>query len=480
MNSTYKTNGCNEKFMSSNTFRKWFFSWASHQNIDFRKQCSWCGESPPILACDATKIGIAMKNCSIEPIETFTSPEVMVNNHKINDRCFLRYPNSDENRSISSKDLKDMNRNIREAREHLKFVTKPRMGQEVMEPELLRSKNDNLLRNCPEKCKRILQRMLLQQNVTTLQITLLRKFFYLLSFESPLRCLVPFDIHDHLHSVLEMFKGNVAYDAEYIDAFTKVNVEIGSLIRGFQIGPSLDPDIMMLLTYLLVECISIHKDDPNPSISDPQAGSYNPPVLGRAYYFRKNGMKVRDVRKFSIDGANQEQNRNSSCSKYYPKVSMPGSTFLSLWFCPLHGHCYGMHIVNKSEGRKDPSHSLYSHLQTPPEAIFYDFACGLEEYSLNREAGYFRKTRFFHDIFHGYGHNCSPLYSSARTNAYDGVNLSICEQFNSYLQCIKASAKHMSQENFMFYVQFMINLWNEKKRISYEKKLKVAAGIKVI
>ena len=129
--------------------------------------------------------------------------------------------------------------------------------------------------------------------------------------------------------------------------------------------------------------------------------------------------------------------------------------------------------MNGGEGRKDPFYSLYRYLEKAPEGVFYDFACSFEEYSLNREAIYFILTRFYHDYFHGFNHNCSPVYSS---KGLDGLsfNTSICEQFNSYLQCVKASAKHMNQEHFVFYVQFFIDLWNVKKEATFKARLKTA------
>ena len=130
--------------------------------------------------------------------------------------------------------------------------------------------------------------------------------------------------------------------------------------------------------------------------------------------------------------------------------------------------------MNGSEGRKDPACSLYNHLEVAPEIIYYNFACSLEEYCMNREAGYFKNKQFFYDIFHGYNHTCSKIYSSKNLIHLNSVNSSICEQFNSYLQCIKSSAKQMSQEHFMFFLQYMIRLWNEKKKKSFMKKLNIA------
>ena len=123
---------------------------------------------------------------------------------------------------------------------------------------------------------------------------------------------------------------------------------------------------------------------------------------------------------------------------------------------------------------KDPACSLYNHLEEAPEIIYYDFACSLEEYCINHEVGYFKNTQFFYDIFHGYNYTCSNIYNSKNLIHLNSVNPSICEQFNSYLQCIKSSAKQMSQEHFMFFLQCMIGLWNEKKKNSFMKKLNIA------
>ena len=121
------------------------------------------------------------------------------------------------------------------------------------------------------------------------------------------------------------------------------------------------------------------------------------------------------------------------CDKMYPKIALKGSAMMFLWFCPMHGHCYGYHIVNGSEGRKDPCHSLYTHLEKAPEIVYYDFACQLEEFSLNREAGFFCDTRFFHDVFHGFAHKCPCCYSSRSVVGLDCFNSSICLRTEIFL-----------------------------------------------
>ena len=107
--------------------------------------------------------------------------------------------------------------------------------------------------------------------------------------------------------------------------------------------------------------------------------SYNPAKLGRAYYFRPSGCQIRKARPFTIDaerhGSSQATKEN--CTKIYPHVSGRGMTFLFLWFCPLHHHCYWFHMINGSEGRKDPMQSLYTHLEHSPDALLYNNVCQL-------------------------------------------------------------------------------------------------------
>ena len=135
-------------------------------------------------------------------------------------------------------------------------------------------------------------------------------------------------------------------------------------------------DIIRFLRYL-ISCVNeMAITPPDPAI--PQAGTYNPPKYGRAYYFSLTGEKLRPIRKFEIDNERKINPAyddpplpNDLCEKYFSKthVSAKGTSTLFLWFCPTHGHCYGFHMTN-AEGRKDPSASLYSHLEMPPNNIF--------------------------------------------------------------------------------------------------------------
>ena len=111
-----------------------------------------------------------------------------------------------------------------------------------------------------------------------------------------------------------------------------------------------------------------------------------------------------------------------------------------------------------------------------PKHIFYDFACSLSEYALNRAPELFRFTRFWHDLFHAIGHKCGMNFKSGRIDGLEGINTEICEQVNAYLQCIKFTGSHLSQEHFMFFTQFFLFLLNKDKTKKYNQMKAVAAA----
>ena len=113
--------------------------------------------------------------------------------------------------------------------------------------------------------------------------------------------------------------------------------------------------------------------------------------------------------------------------------------------------------------------SLYKYLETPPKDVFYDFACQLSEYCLNREPDLFKKTRFWYDLFHAIGHKCGICFRSVRVCGLEGINTEICEQVNAFPQCIKYTAAHLSQEHFTFFAVFLYIL-NKEKTKTYTKQ----------
>ena len=72
------------------------------------------------------------------------------------------------------------------------------------------------------------------------------------------------------------------------------------------------------------------------------------------------------------------------------------------------------------------------------------------------------------------GHICGINFKSTKVEGLDGVNSEICEQVNSYLQCIKYTGSHLSQEHFVFFLQFFLYLLNKEKTERQREMAKIA------
>ena len=76
--------------------------------------------------------------------------------------------------------------------------------------------------------------------------------------------------------------------------------------------------------------------------------------------------------------------------------------------------------------------------------------------------------------FHFIGHLCGINFKSGRILGQEGVNTEICEQVNSFLQCIKYTGSHLSQDHFTFFMQVFLYLMNKDKTINFQKLAGIA------
>ena len=106
---------------------------------------------------------------------------------------------------------------------------------------------------------------------------------------------------------------------------------------------------------------------------------------------------------------------------------------------------------------KDPFSSLFKYKPDAPKELFYDNACQLHEYCMNREPAFFLDTRFWHDLFHSIGHVCGCNYKSRRVLGLEHLNTEICEQVNSFLQCIKYTGSHLSRAFLFLFTVFSLS-----------------------
>ena len=93
----------------------------------------------------------------------------------------------------------------------------------------------------------------------------------------------------------------------------------------------------LFLLHLIDESLNLETNAAEPAVCQP--GSYNPAKLGHAYYFSESGERLRNVRKFSIDGQNRENNQYDDppadfdkCEKYYSKTNVSAWGTSSLFY----------------------------------------------------------------------------------------------------------------------------------------------------
>ena len=302
------------------------------------------------------------------------------------------------------------------------------------------------------------------------------KFLLLLSKDAALSSALPFTAHTLLQELCNALTCDLSVEP-LLEKLKTSCPELVALFIACQEEGQHGFQLIEFVLHLVLYIEKIHQNNLPPPDPCPLPGSYNP-SNGVAYYFTDHGCQVRKQGGYNISGKEAARNiddiMDDPCSKSFPLVSRGGYGYMFLWFCPLHGHSYGLHLIKGGEGRKDPFSSLFKYITEAPTHIFYDFACALSEYCLNREPEFFKQTRFWHDIFHSFPHKCGPNFRSVRVQGLEGVNSEICEQWNGFLQCIKFTASHLSQEHMMFFIQFMICLQNKRKTDLFSQQASIA------
>ena len=431
-------------FLGDHSFVDFWFGWASSLNTEFRQPCNWCGWTPQVLACDGTQLGIPENKLNISSLTTPADQSTM---HSVFDsrlsRCFLRT------------ELFSSAHAAREAREGLRSWTQAWLGRrpdEHVAAELVQASLPPDTRDLFEDIRE--DRMGPAAQKAAVEV------FSLLSYEACVTAFMPTELASMLtgkHELSEISAHDVC----------RFNVALGTLVAEMQRERvACQQHVFHLIKHLVCFVKQLQSWSVPPQQPSPVKGSYNPARKGHFYYFSPTGEQLRQTRGFPKDATKasamyDETPSGNFCHKNYGKLKGCSPAYIFFFFCPAHGHCYGGHIIDGREGRKDPSCALYTHMETAPSILFYDFACSLEEYNLNRESGFWINTRLYHDIFHGYSHVCSPQFKMNKAaSQLTALNTSICEQFNAYIKRIKLSAEHMTQQKFIFFVQFFLHRWN--------------------
>ena len=453
-------------FISCSTFVKWVFGWKSAMKTDFRKSvCPYCKYEPKYLAGDGTHVGVAMRN-EDDSRNHLVDPdvnEVRVPIHKRFDRVLFKY----NMKGRCDKKAKSNKEHLRYLCEKMLLDADDRPQFKYLSEKQEKERNADLLSHFHEPKDRpifdVLEGFIEE---STFSDALREKLAYLLfglCKDAALVTFFPLAQMDKFKALLEKFaSGTINFEDKQV--MDNINPEVSNVLSLAVIEKCVGI-FVKAFTYLCNMVIDLHSKDPPAATSDEILEPFNPET-GVCYYLSEHGGQIRGAKKYDIVGSDNFDDKpddGEECSKIYPSVLRGGYGYMYCWFCAMHGHSYGFHLIKGKEGRKDPFYSLYKYLKKAPKMIFYDFACSLSEYALNREAGYFSLVRFFQDLFHGVTHKCGYSFDFGRLSDLQFINSECCEQFNAYIQCIKYTATHLSQPHFIFLMQFFIQRWNVRK-----------------
>ena len=464
MTNFYKTTHANpQPFMSVKTFIGWFFGWLSAFKIDFCKEIDpFCGYKPKVLACDGTHIGVSLRHLKLDkPVTKPDKDNVIPWVHDRPNRRLFHNPGVKCNiRYLCRKRLNRIN---------------PEKAFSPIEERAL--KMHTLEKISTDKPLMDFVQPVLCSNGPKEYIDICAEFLHSLSGDEAIESVIPQRCVQVLEEIFQKLERSENCSEQFA-LMRRYNCQIPDLFW-ISSGVGKVDEVITFLKYLIKRVKDIHSLDPPRTEVKEIPNSYDPRI-GTAYYFSEKGNQLREMPKYEAELENEKRKRKrdegdeEECRKKYPMVSFGGYSYILLWFCPLHGHSYGFHLIDGAEGRKDPFCSLLKYKEEMPEELYYDFACSLSEYCLNREPDLFKNTRFWHDLFHAIGHICGINFKSTKVEGLDGVNSEICEQVNSYLQCIKYTGSHLSQEHFIFFLQFFLYLLNKEKTERQREMAKIA------
>ena len=191
---------------------------------------------------------------------------------------------------------------------------------------------------------------------------------------------------------------------------------------------------------------------------------YNPETQKAAYYFSQKCYNISYDFKYI----------RSNCRD--TKQIAPNTTSCYVFYDPRHyGHCYGLQLVS-SQDDKEPFLPLSKYMTTAPKEIFCEDANSLEDYALQKDPYFYRNTRFFDNL---HKDSC-PMshYNSSRIQSLAHLTNTISDEFKNYMDRILLSIAQIKRKHLVFYLQFFIQRWNEKRRQNYKKELKVMGSLR--
>ena len=164
----------------------------------------------------------------------------------------------------------------------------------------------------PEKAKPLLLEYLHGDGLHGLEQHLIVKFFKLLTYDCAIDVILLYTISDPIRKYIKAYKKDNYLEGhinQLISLLKKFSLELASLLmfqEKFYSKPS--ENLILFLKYLNGRVIGMHQNKIASAQSQPQLNSYNPAKYGIAYYFNRDGKKLRENRLFTVDKKGSNQN----------------------------------------------------------------------------------------------------------------------------------------------------------------------------
>ena len=268
------------------------------------------------------------------------------------------------------------------AREHMKYLTR-KVLKKMKEDEILtRGKEDienaNLMQVVWNKFEPRFTAFLAAfiEDFHTYDnkfVCAMGELLYVLSGDSALSTVLTFHSHDIVTNAIEELRKKGYIQQVTIESLKKYTTECEKLL----LLSSTNDTIQLVTNFIeyimekiqLVQSVSCAVQEP-----EDIPNAYYPPG-GTAYYFTESGAQVRKLPLHAVDvTSSRKKNYNPQvykpCTKRYPLAALGGFCHMFLFFCLVHGHTYGFHLIGGGKGIKTHSVHCLSICPMPQKSCF--------------------------------------------------------------------------------------------------------------
>ena len=175
------------------------------------------------------------------------------------------------------------------------------------------------------------------------------RLLYMMSGDAALSSVLPFECHEIIQKCCEHIRNGIPVYM-LLEKMNTYCIEVSQLLK-FGIIHDFSNIVTSFVMYVLKRIKAVHLNNRPTPPSQPVPQSYNP-SKGSAYYFMPSGNQLCQMPTYSVTCTSKNPSYDDdpevdrSCSKKFPSVSFGGFGYMFLWFCPIHGHSYGFHLIS--------------------------------------------------------------------------------------------------------------------------------------